>query len=374
MLSPSGWGDVWTGRHQLATRFARKYPLVWMCPSESWQTAWRVQPWWHRTRHAEGASAVEVYEPPAWLPRVRRSPVLDARLFARRLRYAAGLLSARGVTDIILYIWRPAYAAALDLLPHTISCYHINDEYSFAATASVNPRELDLIRAVDQVIIHSPELMRRKGGINPRTAFVPNGVDYQAFATPVAEPPDLSRIPHPRVGYVGWLKRHLDWPLLQTLCDDIPQAQFVLVGPTSPHADIVPVIAALAERPNVHVLGGRPVHALPAYVQHMDVGIMPYVVNDYTRCIYPLKAHEYLAAGRPVVSTRLPSTELLQDVVLLAESPAEWTAALRRALDASSRTSDDVQQRQDVAADHDWDVLATRILDLADDALGARHG
>ncbi len=263
---------------------------------------------------------------------------------------------------MVLYIWRPQFGRAIDLVPHDLSVYHVNDEYSFSATTDApSVREVELLRRADLVLIHSPELMRRKGEFNPHTMMLPNGVDFAAFSTPRAVPSDLAAIPGPRVGYVGWLKRHLDWGMLESLVDRTRSCSFVFIGPTSPHPELQPALDRMAALPHVHFLGGRPAAVLPDYVQHLDVCLLPYVDNAYTRCIYPLKLHESLAAGKPVVATRLPSIAPFADVAEVVPPGQGWDSALARALSPSAMAPECVAARQDVARAHDWDLLVERL-------------
>src|SRR5262249_6312467 len=132
----------------------------------------------------------------------------------------------------VLHLWHPQFEAALDAGRHDLSLYHIDDEYSFSPDAPpVSPQEERVMRRVSQAFAISPPLMERKGGINPHFAFVPEGVDYRLYATPVAEPADLRPIKRPRIGYTGNLKRQLDWPLLRDLARRHPGWSFVYVGP-----------------------------------------------------------------------------------------------------------------------------------------------
>ena len=109
------------------------------------------------------------------------------------------MLAQRGCERIILYICRPELGTAVASVPHDVSCYHIDDEYSFSKVdLPLDPAESQLIRAVDQVIVHSPGLLAKKGLLNPHVALVPSGVDYEAYAQSQPEPQDLSPIPHPR--------------------------------------------------------------------------------------------------------------------------------------------------------------------------------
>ena len=159
---------------------------------------------------------------------------------------------------MVLYIWRPDFAGALDA-PHDLSIYHIDDEYSFSPIeVEIPSTERTLLTSVEnQVFIHSPGLMDKKGFFNPNTEFVPNGVSYESFATPVPEPDDLRNIPHPRIGYVGWIKRMLDCDLLLQLMTANPQWSFVFVGPRSPHPDMTDALRQMSGLPNAHFLRGQ---------------------------------------------------------------------------------------------------------------------
>ena len=107
----------------------------------------------------------------------------------------------------------------------------------------------------------------------------------------------------------GTIKRMVDWELLLELSAARPQWSFVFMGPKAPHPEIDDLLRKMAERPNVHFLDAKPTESLGGYPQHFDVCTMPYRVDDYTKYIYPLKMHEYLASGRPVVSAPIDSVE-----------------------------------------------------------------
>jgi glycosyltransferase involved in cell wall biosynthesis len=225
---------------------------------------------------------------------------------------------------------------------------------------------------VDRVIVHSRRLMDKKGAINPNTIRVPNGVDFAAYSAPAAEPPDLAGIAHPRMGYVGVVKAQLDLQLLRDLARKRSDWSFVLVGPLGFMGNKQGLLADLRALGNVHLLGARPVAELPAYVQHLDVCLMCYEVNDYTQFIYPLKLHEYLATGRPVVSSPIDAvTSEFADVVQVADSLSAWEQALARALTQVNETSAAAARRAR-AAEHDWSRLVGRIADTLQADLGRR--
>jgi glycosyltransferase involved in cell wall biosynthesis len=248
-------------------------------------------------------------------------------------------------------------------MPFDLTCYHIDDEYSFSAVeVAPSLSEEQLIRDVNQVFIHSPGLLARLGSINPNTAFIPNGVDYDNYATTTPEPYDLSSIPRPRIGYTGWLKKHLDWSLLRGLAMKHPEWSFVFVGPVGPHPEILPIIEELSRRSNVHFLGAKSFQELAVYPQHFDVCIMPYSLADYSaHFIYPLKLHEYLASGTPVVGSRIRSLEEFSNLVTLADTSEGWSTAISASLGKETNSITQRLVRQKTAKEHDWNCLVAKI-------------
>ena len=363
-LVPDEWGIHWMGRHETLTRLARHLPTVWVNPARGWREAWLPS---HGVAVPHSEPTLEnpnfmVYEPSPWLPRIHR-PAAAARFTERRrLLQARRLLRDRGCEEIVLYLWRPEFAPALDLIPHDVSCYAIEDEYTFSdVDLPIDPLEAALIARVDQVFISSKAMLERKGSINPQSLWTPNGVDYAAYATPIEEPRDLCGIPHPRVGYIGWIKEQLDLPLLSTLAKRHRAWSFVLVGPARASGEDAIVVEALRQLPNVHLLGVRPHTALPGYFQHVDITIMPYRLTGYTEYIDPLKLPQALATGRPVVSAPIRAAKGFPDVVAIAATPDEWSAAIESALDRSAMSPSRVSARQAVAKAHDWNALVDLI-------------
>ena len=353
-------------RHHVLTRLANYFHVVWM-----------HQPGWRKslskifsghdgsTIVGEKPAAMLVYEPSGWLPRLGRPEWLGCLTARQRFKQVHDMLRARGCTKIVLYLWGLEFADVLDQIPNDLSIYNVSDEYSFSSTeVAVSREERELLESVGQVFIISPALMEKKGRFNPNTNFLPAGVDYWRYASPVAEPEDMRSIPHPRIGYVGHLKRRLDWSLLLELSARHAQWSFVFVGPKSPHHEIDESLKQMSSRPNVHFLGGRPAERLGEYVQHFDVCTMPYVVDDYTKYIYPGKMHEYLASGNPVVSAPVRSVQEFKDVIDIADNAQEWSVAIERALTDRENTPERRAVRQKIALQYDWQGLVDKVAHL----------
>ncbi len=370
------WGTRWMTPHHVLTRLARYFHVVWLEPAHHWR---EIATYGSNPVGSELEQMLprgfDRYVPERWLPDVYRPAWLRAALLRQRVLQAWRRLAARGCRIRVLHLWHPQFEAALDAAHYDLSLYHIDDEYLFSPDAPpVSAEEARVLRRVGQAFAISPALMERKGGINPHFAFVPEGVDFRLYSTPIAEPEDLRSIRHPRIGYTGNLKRQLDWPLLRELARRHPEWAFVYVGPRYLDQQGEAIVKEMELLPNVHFLGAKTVTDLAAYPQHFDVCTMPYVVNGYTDNIYPLKLHEYLAGGRPVVGTPIRSLKDFSDVIGLASGVDEWSAALSAGLSSSASSAQAARARQAVARQYDWSELIHRIAATICERLGPEVG
>lgn len=373
-LVPDAWGGPWESRHQLLTRLARYVHVVWVDPVGWWREEWsgrRRRPPRQITHTRALPPGFQIFERSRLLPNFGRWP-LDYGSEYLRLRLARLLMERRGARRHVLYLWRDRFLDALERGRYDLSCYHIDDDYHFSAEEKpVSATERAVITGVDAVFITSPGLMQKKGHLNPNTVRVPNGVDFVRYATPQPEPADMRGIPHPRIGYVGIIKGQLDVDILLAVARRTPDRSYVFVGPQrSLHGD-ADKWQALAALPNVYMLGEKHFNDLAAYVQHLDVCLLCYKQNGYTRYIYPLKLHEYFAAGRPVVGTPLLSFQEFREQIAFAESADQWVQQIDRALTAD--TPELAAGRRAIAQQHDWDALALKVARLLCENLGERE-
>lgn len=371
-LVPELWhGMARTTRHHVMRHLADHFQVVWVEPSIYWRQYVVIPSLLMRPQRAfDVGPRLQVLPASVTQAKVYRPQALARMFERRRLNAARALLQRRGCRRIVLYIWRAEYADALDVAHADLTCYHIDDEYTFSREDSPTPpAEAALIARSDVVFLHSRELFAKKGGLNPRSLLVPNGVDFRAFNAPVSEPADLAQIPRPRIGYAGVIKQQLDLALLLQVARRRPDWSFVLVGPIGMIGDQADSLRSLQQLPNCHFPGRKSAAELPAYVQHFDVCTLGYVMDGYTRYIYPLKLHEYLAAGRPVVATHIPALEEFRDVVYIASSADEWVASIERAL-AEGPTAGVTRTR--IAANHDWSSLVARIANAIEQNLIAK--
>jgi len=198
----------------------------------------------------------------------------------------------------------------------------------------------------------------------PDALYLPNAVEFDRFADDdVAVPDDLTiqdwlDRPGPVIGYYGALASWFDYNLLHAVAQRRPDWRFLLIGPDydrSIHGQ------SIMSQPNVRWLGPRPYPSLPQYLKMMDVTMIPFVINDITLATSPLKLYEYLAAGKPVITTPMPECQA-HPQVRIARTADEFIAHLDPALHDSRSAEFRAQVRQ-VGADNSWDARARTALE-----------
>ena len=213
------------------------------------------------------------------------------------------LLEDRAIQDYVLWYYTPMALGFTDHLRPVATVYDCMDELSAFAFAppAMHAREAELIERADLLFTGGQSLYEAKRGRHPRVYAFPSSVDLDHFCRarePLAEPPDQATVARPRLGYFGVIDERMDLDLLAGLAKARPDWQIVMVGP---HIKVDP--ATLPRYRNIHYLGPKRYEDLPSYLAGWDVALLPFALNESTRFISPTKTPEYLAGGKPVVST-----------------------------------------------------------------------
>jgi glycosyltransferase involved in cell wall biosynthesis len=358
----NSWDPYWqTRQHVLSRLAARGWPVVYSTgPFFVWDQfspRWNDARWRDRTEILDG---VCVYWPGRWQMRWPRFPSWDARVVHHHGRTMRRLACVADGTRPIAYLFRPSFLAYRPSIDPAATIYHADDTFSLMShwSAADAERQIALVEQADLVVASSRRVASSLSG-GGRVRLLPNGVDYEAFSNESLPcPEDLAQIPHPRISYVGFLNDKVDFKLMYEIASERPSWHWVLVGPeVGPHnfspANAGYLIRCRALR-NVHFLGKRPHTLIPNYVQHMDVNTMCYrsTPGGWWTDIYPLKLHEYLAAGKPVVSSRIDAVRDFDRVVALADSFEGWTGAINHAIQSNGVGSP--EERRRVAAENSW--------------------
>jgi len=276
-------------------------------------------------------------------------------------RQLVNRLRSLGVADEPVVLASNIYAVrALARLRRKLVFYDFNDSpFQFARTpAWAGAYWRRMLDEVDALFVVS-EYYRSQLRAQTDKPLIPlgNGVEFDVFATPRPEPPELAALPRPRIGYVGLLSHFLDFDCLEALRQARRGGTLVLIGPGSPAT--AARVEALAAREGVAVLGPRPYEQVPAYMQALDVGVIPFRATDpFVQGINPNKVYQYLAAGLPVVTTPVLDLEPRSPHLLYASTRTEWDEALARVLAAGEQR----EARRALARPYDWAVLADRMV------------
>jgi glycosyltransferase involved in cell wall biosynthesis len=283
------------------------------------------------------------------------------------------VLRAYHVQRYISWYYTPMALAFTRHLVPEVTVFDCMDELAaFAgAPAALKEREAELLVRSDLVFTGGQSLYEAKRGRHPNVYAFPSSVDVPHFGrarTIERDPDDQAPIPAPRLGYFGVIDERMDLDLIRGIAESRPDWQLVLVGPT---AKVDP--ADLPRRPNIHYLGMKTYEELPSYVAGWDVALLPFAMNDATRFISPTKTPEYLAAGRPVVST--PVRDVVRPygkrgLVRIASTAEEFVSAAEQAMaeDAAVRLA----RVDEFLADMSWDRTFARMRQLLDSALVTR--
>ena len=286
------------------------------------------------------------------------------------------VVAARRAGPLVLWLYTPVVVDFIDLLEPELVVYDVMDDltaFKFAPRGLLEARR-ELLQRADLVFTGGPSLQRLTAAERPDAHHFPSGVDRRHYAQgrheslPVAEA--LRDLPHPIVGYVGVVDERLDYDLLREAVRLRPDWSWVLVGPLLKVEE-----DALPRAANLHYLGKQSYEDLPALLKGFDVAIMPFALNEATRSISPTKTLEYVAAGVPVVSTRIPDVEALYaSVVRFGDDAEAFAAAVAAAVRRDGMDSHDWSQRVDALLDeHAWDGMAARMAELVNEALAAKR-
>ena len=307
------------------------------------------RPWrWNRPASPAGPNQWrrDLVLPSGWM---KTYPKLGMRPIGRAIR--SWRAEHAGDGPLALVMTYPYYLHLADLVwPDRLVYFNIDDYrlYWPKVADEVTRLEHRAVREADLTVCTSlrraEELRRAVPEASSKIRHLPHGAPSSAIPAspqhlPAEAPADVAHLPRPWIGYVGTLESRVDWTILDRVARSNPGASIILVGRVGPDgdADWQATRRACLARPNVHAIGWRVQATIDAYNRSFDLGLIPYRVDDpFNVACCPTKLMDYMAAGRPVVSTDLPECRLhdgLFDVVPPAEFAEAVAARLARGPD-----------------------------------------
>jgi len=289
-----------------------------------------------RLEMREAQAGVRVVVP--HLPDGLRSEIAINAVMQAMLRQ---MFFAHHINEYVFWYYTPMALSFTNHFKPIASVYDCMDELSaFKDAHSKLPLlEKELFRKVDLVFTGGQSLYEAKRDHHPSIYPFPSSIDKAHFGkarTAIPDPEDQANIPHPRLGFFGVIDERFDIELLDRVAAARPDWNFVIIGPV---VKIDP--ETLPKHANVHYLGAKKYDELPRYLSGWDVALLLFARNESTRFISPTKTPEYLAAGKPVISTSIrdvvrPYGEM--KLVEITDTPDEFIRAAEKILASSAQS------------------------------------
>ena len=285
------------------------------------------------------------------------------------------LFTTHGINEYVFWYYTPMALRFTDHFSPVAAVYDCMDELSAfkGADSQLPALEKQLFRQVDLVFTGGQSLYEVKRDQHPAVYAFPSSIDASHFGKArkaLNDPEDQANIPHPRLGFFGVIDERFDVELLDEVAAKRPDWHFVIIGPV---VKIDP--DALPKHANIHYLGGKKYSELPDYLAGWDIALLLFARNESTRFISPTKTPEYLAAGKPVISTSIrdvvrPYGEM--NLVEIADTPDELISAAEKILSVENR-SEWLSKVDAFLENVSWDKTWAQMSDLIEEVIDRRR-
>jgi UDP-galactopyranose mutase len=295
-----------------------------------------------------------------------REGMHEEESIARQKEFLANFFIEHEITDYFFWYYTPMAIPVSDHLNPIMVVYDCMDEltaFKFAPQ-SLKDRENELFKKADLVFTGGYSLYEAKKHKHPDVHAFPSSIDTEHFFKArlyTIDPPDQANIPHPRIGFFGVLDERMDLALIEGIARRKPEWHIIMVGPVAKIST-----DSLPKLPNIHYLGMKSYSELPSYISGWDIAMMPFAHNESTRYISPTKTPEYLAAGKPVIST--PIIDVLRQygrngLVNIAGTPEEFVRVASLELENNDR-DEWLQHVNEFLSQNSWDKTWQRMMYL----------
>jgi UDP-galactopyranose mutase len=285
------------------------------------------------------------------------------------------VMESEVIDKYVLWYYSPMALSFSQHLQPELIVYDCMDELSAFkfAPPELKHNEAVLFKKADIVFTGGHHLYEAKKDFHANIYPFPSSIDQKHFAQAkqqLPEPEDQVNIPHPRIGFYGVVDERFDIELLDAVSTLRPDLHFIILGPV---VKIDP--ATLPKKENIHYLGGKDYKQLPTYLSGWDIAMMPFALNESTKYISPTKTPEYLAGGKPVISSSIrdvviPYGEL--KLVHIADTPADFI----KAVDAIAGNPNDLKWQNNVEeflSHNSWDITWQQMNDLIKETIDKKE-
>ena len=365
-VSSIDWDFVWQGHQEIMTTFAKNGNRILFVENtgarmpeitDASRIIKRIKNWFQGTKGIRKENDnLFIYSPLVVpFPYNRISTWINKRLI---LSVLEKWIKTMNFDNIIFWVFLPTPLTLriLDNLNYKVAIYYCIDNFRVSSSAAkkITKSEKELLRKADIVFVTSQELFNYCSGYNDKINLFPFAVNFEEFENVRLSinsiPAELKDIKKPVIGYIGGIHKWLDFNLIKEVAVKYSQYSFVFIGPLQTD------VSSLKKLKNVYFLGKIDHKRIPLFINNFDTCLIPYLVTDYTNNVFPTKLNEYLAMGKPVISTALPETLNFNNennnIILIGKTNEEFGGCILKAL--KDRNEELVEKRISCARKNNW--------------------
>ncbi|MFH0815032.1 MAG: glycosyltransferase [Candidatus Falkowbacteria bacterium] len=294
--------------------------------------------------------------------------IFSFKIVARELRRIEKILNLR---NIVFWSYNPMFVEFIGRLNERLIVFDTVDNWiehsiypkllsrkRLCANYKIISEKADLIFTVSEELLDFYKEMGRKKDMT----WIPNGVDFAHFndSEKLAKENELSKIDKKIIGYLGTIENRLNFDLLTKIADNNKDKVLVLVGPVWP--SVKSKVAALAKRKNVKIIGRVKYNDAPSYISRFDAAIIPHQSTGLVKSMNPMKLYDYLACGKPIITTSVPGAEMFKEQIYISKNDSEFLQNIARAM-----TEDSLEKtaaRRAAVKPHSWSSRVSQMTDL----------
>lgn len=355
------WYEVWQRPQHFASHLSGDHKVCFLSPVPVHHVVGDAQLW--RERRMKQVSENLTVFAPLVLPgenKVGLIRALNRLLWSSYLREAAMKLDMQAPVLWLNFPFNPRLVKAAQF---RAVIYDVMDEFTEFSIAPSNAQELEkeLLKIASFVSTGTYALLEKKKGLHPKVEYIPCGVDFELFNGVVTRkpplPPDFPKTKGAVLGYFGSLNERIDAGLIEEVARRRPAWTIVMIGPVQRS------YSGDRQLRNIHYLGLKGYRSLPAYLAHFDVCMMPYKVTEATSHISPVKLLEYFAAGKPVITTRIPDVlRFYESLVWVVDDANEFITSAESILRMKSGGQFSPQPYIEVVRKRSWEEMSQQML------------
>ena len=382
-ISNSDWDKPWGSKQEIMQRLSRKNRILFVEYQASFLHPIRYPFLWKKyKRWMEGVRKINnrlyIYSPFPSLPFGTYFSVINninqfffgmiVNKISKKLKFY----------NPILWFYTPISVNLAGKLKEKLVVYHCIDNISLEKKVNIRQKTLKkyeetLARKCDLLIASSSILKKKFDKLNSNTHIIPSAVDDNFFLKipdyNSKEPKDFKYIKHPRIGLIGTIDKRIDFSVIKYISLHHPEWEIIIIGPLILKKNSA--IRQLFKQKNIHYLGPKAKEERMKYINSLDVCLIPYELNEFTKAISPIKFFEYLALGKPVVSSRLPDISIYEDIVRLADSKEDFAKEIYSALKEKDKKM--IDMRINFAKKNSWNNRLKTISYLMEHCLAQKR-